>query len=99
MSQYVNWMRAIAIEEQKMFPFPDDVQDVSVHQSVHLCACGRASVCNLSHESLFPSSEQRGLIRLPSAVRDSWTATDILLNGFCKLKDTQICLQHRVLHL
>lgn len=47
-----------------MSPFPDDVRD----ESVRLCACGRASVCNSSHESLFPSSEQRGLIRLPRAV-------------------------------
>lgn len=42
-----------------MFPFPDDVRDESVRQPVRLCACGRASVCNSSHESLFPSSEQR----------------------------------------
>lgn len=51
-----------------MFPFPDDVRDVPVYQSVRLRACGRASGCNSSHESLFPSSEQRGLITLPRVV-------------------------------
>lgn len=45
-----------------MFPFPEDCQRrVRHHQSVGLCACGRSGVCNSSHESLFPSSEPRGV--------------------------------------
>lgn len=41
-----------------MFPFPAYVRDESVCQTAHLCV--RASVCNSSHDSLFPSFKGGG---------------------------------------
>lgn len=37
---------------------------LSVRQSFDLSACSGVAICNSSHESLFPSSEHRELIRL-----------------------------------
>ncbi len=46
-SQYVTgcgWLNYVIHRgASNVFPFPDDVNDVSVHQSARLCACGRAS--------------------------------------------------------
>lgn len=50
-----------SIEEHGISSFPDDAKDMSVHHSVSLWK----SVCNSRHRSLFPSSGQRRLIKLP----------------------------------
>lgn len=63
----------LSTEEHGISPFPDDAKDMSVHHSVCLWYCERASVCNSSHGSPFPSSGQWRLIELPRAVQYSWT--------------------------